>query len=162
MDSAKTLWYWDRVSPVLTQLATAPQMGINSFTLPAHAVYYNNAYWFIKEGGPAVTTQTLIQIVLSYNVNQDPAYASTNTYTFNIVDSNNQPTAVAVSPKRGESEKGRRESERKHKKEAATTDVFCISLPREKKKISPASATSRSPTAFCIWLLPAECFTRLL
>jgi hypothetical protein len=105
LDSAKTLWYWNRQTPVLTQIATAPQMGINGFTLPANAVYYNNGFWFIKEGGPAVTQQTLIQIVFTYNANQNPVYSATKTYTFNIVNSNNQPTAVAVSLKEREGER---------------------------------------------------------
>ena len=76
LDSAKTLWYWDRQTPVLTQIATAPQMGINSFTLPANAVYYNDGFWFIKEGGPAVTTQTLIEIVFTYG-GSGPVYSGT-------------------------------------------------------------------------------------
>ena len=77
LDSQKTLFYWDRQSPTLTQIATAATMGITAFTLPANAVYYNGGYWFIKEGGGAVTQQTLIEIVFTYGANQNPVYSAT-------------------------------------------------------------------------------------
>lgn len=78
MDSAKTLWYWNRQTPVLNQIATAAQMNINGFTLPANAVYFQDAFLFIKEGGGASTTQTLIQIKLTYGGGVAPVYSATN------------------------------------------------------------------------------------
>ena len=81
LDAAKTLWYWDRQTPTLTRIATAAQMGIGSLTLPANAVYYNGGYWFIKEGGDAVTQQTMYEINLTY-VNSNPVYSSTKVCVF--------------------------------------------------------------------------------
>jgi hypothetical protein len=81
LDAAKTLWYWDRQTPTLTKIATAAQMGIGSLTLPANAVYYNGGYWFIKEGGGAVTQQTMYEINFTY-VNSNPVYSSTKVCVF--------------------------------------------------------------------------------
>ena len=81
LDAAKTLWYWDRQTPTLTRIATAAQMGIGSLTLPANAVYYNGGYWFIKEGGGAVTQQTMYEINFTY-VNSNPVYSSTKVCVF--------------------------------------------------------------------------------
>ena len=57
-------------------------MGIAAFTLPANAVYYNNGFWFIKEGTAAVTQQTLIEIVFTYGAGVAPVYSATKVRFF--------------------------------------------------------------------------------
>lgn len=59
-------------------------------------VYYQNAYWYIRETELHITQQTLIKVELAYG-SGSLAVTGYKTYTINIVDSNNQPITVRFS-----------------------------------------------------------------
>ena len=134
LDSTRRLWYWDRVSPTITRLTSATSdIGLSGFAQPANAVYYQNAYWFVRETEQAVTSQTLIKVELAYG-SGSPVVTGFKTYTYNIVNSNNQPISVSGFSLFSDTERERkREMEREKERDGERERVERRRERREKE-----------------------------
>jgi hypothetical protein len=78
--------FWDR-GPALVTIATATQLGLVGASLPLDAVYYNNAFWFVRNTlDTGVTRQTLVQVKLNYDAAGRPSFASRTQYEFSLRD----------------------------------------------------------------------------
>jgi len=86
------LWMWNKPLGTFHQIATGSNLGINGVTIPANAAYYNDAFWFFREGtfnlskaalsysGAAIGTVPSLNVVETFAVTPTPDPSFTNNF----------------------------------------------------------------------------------